>query len=645
MHLTPGLRSSFLGGAALLGTAVPAAALPSEAQQVPKPKPTTLADLSLEDLSRIEVTSVSKRPEKLSETAAAVYVITSEDIRRSGADSIPEALRLAPNLEVARIGASQYAISARGFDSGTSNKLLVLIDGRSVYTPLYSGMFWDAQDVVLQDVDRIEVISGPGGTLWGSNAVNGVINIITRRAGDTEGLLLRAGAGSEERALATVRYGVRLSETAAFRVYGKFTNRDATVREASGADAMDGWHMAQGGFRLDWSRDADAMTVQGDSYSGALHQPTLQDQTLAGTNLLGRWSHAWSKDSDLQVQFYYDRTERISPGVFGEDLDTLDLDLQHRYRISARQQLIWGGGGRFMQDDVRNSASLAFLPAHKDLRLYNLFGQYDVDLVPERLDLALGAKLEHNVYTGWEFQPSGRLSWKITESQLLWTAVSRAVRTPSRLDRELFAPGNPPYLLAGGPDFRSESVVAYELGYKVQTTARLSFSASSFYNVYKHLRTLEPSAGGMPYVIANQMEGETYGGEVWADLVLTDHWRLKPGYAYLHKDLRLLPGSQSPNGVQTEGNDPEHRFTLSSILNVGAHVELDGTIRHVSALPAPEVPGYTTLDVHLAWRPTEAWEIALIGQNLFDRRHPEFGAGATRDDLERSAMLRVTWTF
>ncbi len=644
------LRRHLSGSVFLVLLGVPAPGFGSAAQQAPpKPKSSSLADLSLEDLANIEVTSVSKRPEKPSEAAAAIFVITSEDIRRSGANSLPEALRLAPNLEVARTGSSQYAISARGFDTTTSNKLLVLIDGRSVYTPLYSGMFWDAQDVVLQDIDRIEVISGPGGALWGSNAVNGVINIITRRAGDTEGLLLRGGAGNEERAFATVRYGLKFSDTAAFRVYGKFTNRDSLVKDNNGADAQDGWRKAQGGFRLDWGGSADAFTLQGDSYTGTLHQPVLRDQTIAGSDFQGRWNHAWSKDSDLQVQLYYDRTERTYPSVFGENLDTYDLDLQHRYRYTERQELIWGGGIRFMQDDVRNGASLAFLPAHKDLRLYNLFAQYGLSLVPGSLDLTLGAKLEHNVYTGWEFQPTGRLSWKVDARQFLWAAVSRAVRTPSRIDRDFYSPGAPPFtVLNGGPDFRSETVVAYELGYKVQPNPRFSLSFSPFYNVYDHLRTIEPSAGGLPpYQFENNMDGHTYGAELWADLVLTDNWRLKPGYAFLRKSLRVLPGSQDPGGPQAEGNDPEHRFTLSSVFNLGAHFELDGTLRHMSALPAPAVPAYTTLDVHLAWRPNGQWEIALIGQELFAKPHAEISASphAPPNALEPRGIAGVTGHF
>ncbi|HJU84721.1 MAG TPA: TonB-dependent receptor [Holophagaceae bacterium] len=643
MH--PPCRPGLCPGLCLLAFAA-APGLGSTAQQAPTVKPSSLADLSLEELARIEVTSVSKRPEKVQETAAAIFVITAEDIRRSGADSLPEALRLAPNLEVARVDASQYAISARGFNSGTSNKLLVLIDGRSVYTPLYSGMFWDAQDVVLQDIDRIEVVSGPGGTLWGSNAVNGVINIITRSSRDTQGLLVRGGAGSEDRAHATLRYGGRLSDTVSFRVYGKVNDHDSTVKEATGADGQDGWRKAQGGFRFDWGRETDALTLQGDAYTGTLHQPVLEDKTIAGANLVGRWGHAWSRDSDFQAQLTLDHTERTYPEVFGEILNTFDLDLQHRFKLGGRQEIVWGGGYRFMKDHVRNTPALAFLPDRKELPLYNLFAQDTFALAPGRVDLTLGAKLEHNVYSGWEFQPTARLSWKADERQFLWASASRAVRTPSRIDRDFYVPATPPYLLAGGPGFRSETLMAYEAGYRLQYTPRLSFSISPFYNVYQHLRTLEPPAGGTyPYTIANEMEGETFGAELWADLVLTDRWRLKPGYAYLHENLRLTPGSRSPNGTGSEGNDPVHRLTLSSFLNLGASFELDGTLRYVSALPDPEVPSYTALDLHLAWRPTSQWEIAVVGQNLLDRRHPEFGAYATRNELERSAQLRVAWTF
>ena len=413
-----------------------------------------LTELSLEDLMNIEVTSVSKKPERLSDAAAAVYVITREDIRRSGYTSIPEILRLAPNLQVARVNSSQYAITAQGFNSTTiANKLLVLIDGRSVYTPLFSGVFWDVQDTLIEDIERIEVISGPGGTLWGSNAVNGVINIITRHSRDTTGALVSLGAGTEELG-AGVRYGAKLGENATLRVYGKGFNRDNTVR-GNGTNVEDSWKKGQLGFRTDWARGSDAFTLQGDGYTGTIDQ-VGDDSSISGANLLARWNRTLQGGSALQVLGYFDRTRRVSPGTFGELLDTYDIEAQHRFQLGASHDIVWGGGYRLMHDAVTNSAVLAFLPNVRVLRLANGFLQDSIAL-RERLNLTLGVKLESNSYTGLEVQPNARLAWKFRDDALLWSAVSRVVRTPSRLDRDLFAPGSPPFLmLNGGPDFKKE---------------------------------------------------------------------------------------------------------------------------------------------------------------------------------------------
>lgn len=606
--------------------------------------PGSLADLSIEELANIEITSVSRKPEKLSEAAAAVFVITHEDIRRSGATSIPEVLRLAPNLQVARVDSSQYAISARGFNSTTANKLLVLIDGRSVYTPLFSGVFWDVQDTLLDNIERVEIISGPGATLWGANAVNGVINIITRNAQDTQGAFLSGGVGSEERALAGLRYGGKLSDTAFYRVYGKYFERDNTML-ANGASVPDAWHKGQGGFRIDWSSAGDTLTLQGDVYRGAIDQALFDDKNIEGGNLLGRWERSGAGDSNLQLQVYYDHTEREFPGIFAEIRNTFDIDLQHRLKFAERHEIIWGGGYRFSRDDVSNRASLAFLPERRDLNLVNLFVQDSIALIKDRLQLTLGSKFEHNDYTGFEAQPSARVSWNPHEEQWLWGAVSRAVRTPSRIDRDLFAPASPPFLLAGGPDFESETVIAYELGYRGQPHGRVSLAVSMFYNVYRRLRSLQPVPATSAFVIVNRMEGETYGAELWADIELTDSWHLKPGYAFLHTDLRLPSASGDPLGVRAAGNDPEHRFLLRSVMDLTPELELDWIVRHVSALPDPNVPSYTTLDLRLGWKASKQLQVSLIAQNLFDKRHPEFGQAATRSEIERSVLLRAAWKF
>src|SRR5216110_1012805 len=397
-----------------------------------------LKQFSLEELLNLEVTTVSKRPEKLTEAASAIQVITQEDIRRSGATSIPEALRLASNLEVAQVDSRQWAISARGFNSTTVNKLLVLIDGRTVYTPLYSGVFWDVQDIPLWDVDRIEVISGPGATLWGANAVNGVINVITRNSRDSQGLLVSGGGGTELRGFGNARYGGALSPTVHYRVYGTGFARQPTLLPSS-LDAADGWHALQGGFRVDWDASpTNGVSVHGDLYDGRIGQPSAGDIAVSGRNLAARWSHTISATSDVRTELYYDRTHRDIPGTFGEDLDTYDVDIQHRTELGERHDLVWGLGYRLINDRVVNSAVVEFLPPHVARQWFTGFVQDEIALVPNRLHVALGTKLEHNDYTGFEIQPSGRANWRLSPSGTLWAAVARALRTPSRIDRELF---------------------------------------------------------------------------------------------------------------------------------------------------------------------------------------------------------------
>src|SRR5258707_12653187 len=420
-----------------------------------------LAELSLEELANLQVTSVSRRAERLADAAAALYVITGEDIRRSGVTSLPEALRLAPNLEVARIDSRQYAISARGFNNSIGNKLLVLIDGRTVYTPLFSGVFWDAQDTLLDDIERIEVTSGPGATLCAANAVNGVIDVITRGAHETRGTLAEAGAGNRERGI-SARHGFDLNG-GAMRIYAKAFDRDNTVR-ANGAAVRDEWHNTQAGFRGDWGSEARGFTLQGDLYRGSIQQPVGDDTSISGGNLLGRITRELAGGSRVQAQVYYDNTQREIPGSFSERLNTFDAEAQHSFQATPNQFGTWRGGHRRADDRVTNSAQLAFLPDATTLRWTNVFAQDEVAL-GSRWRLTLGSKLESNVYTGTDFLPSARLAWKLDEHHLLWTAVSRAVRAPSRLDRDLFTPSQPPFVLAGGPDFRSAVAQGYELGY------------------------------------------------------------------------------------------------------------------------------------------------------------------------------------
>ncbi|HZE61161.1 MAG TPA: TonB-dependent receptor [Burkholderiales bacterium] len=596
----------------------------------------SLADMSLEDLANLSVTSVSRRAEPLSQAPAALYVITGEDIRRSGVTSLPEALRLAPNLEVARIDSRQYAISARGFNNAIGNKLLVLIDGRTVYTPLFSGVFWDAQDTLLDDVERIEVISGPGATLWGANAVNGVINVITRSAHETRGTLAEAGAGNKERGI-SARHGFDLNG-GAMRIYAKAFERDNTVR-ANGAAVPDEWHNAQTGFRGDWGSAARGFTLQGDLYRGSIQQAVGDDTSISGGNLLGRITRELAGGSRVQAQVYYDTTQRDIPGSFSERLNTFDAEAQHSFQATPNQLITWGGGHRRAYDRVTNSAQLAFLPDATTLRWTNVFAQDEVAL-GSRWRLTLGSKLESNVYTGTEFLPSARLAWKLDEHRLVWTAVSRAVRAPSRIDRDLFAPAQPPFLIAGGPDFRSEVAKVYELGYRAQPAARLSYSVTGFYSQYDHLRSVERA--GTAFVLANRMEGRGKGIEAWGTLQVTPAWRLNAGALLLDQDLRFEPGSADTN-VAAAGNDPKHQFSLRSSHNLAPKHHLDLMARYVGALPSPAVPAYAALDARYAWQVHRDLELSVTAQNLFDHSHPEFGAAPNRSEIERGVFVRAKW--
>jgi iron complex outermembrane recepter protein len=601
----------------------------------------TLKKLSLEQLFDLEVTSVSQKPESLSQTAAAVHVVTQDDLRRAGALSIPEALRNIPGVEVARVSARDYAITARGFNGTVANKLLVLIDGRSVYTPLYSGVFWDVQDTFMEDIEQIEVIRGPGATVWGANAVNGVINVLTKSAAQSQGWLLAGGGGNAERGFGGARYGGPLGSHAFFRVYGKHFDRDATLR-ANGQEAGDEFQMNQGGLRIDWTPSAtDGFTLQGDAYAGFARQPNADAVDLSGGNVSAQWTRRFSTSADLQIRAYYDRTDRDIPATFGEALDTYDVTLRHRFG-AGRHDLVWGLEYRHSRDDVTNSPSLAFLPPQQSRHLATFFVQDERALLENRLHLIAGSKFEHNDYTGFEYQPSGRFTWTPSSSQTLWGAVSRAVRTPSRIDRDLFAPATPPYLLVGGPNFESEVLRAIELGYKAQATEYLTASISTFYNHYDKLRSLER---GPPFYLANGFKAQTYGVEGEAAYQVTRRWRLNPGYTFLRLDLDTSPGSTDTTQRRQEGDSPRHQLFVRSSLSLPRDLALDVTVRYIGELPNQRVPAYTTADARLAWQSTSAIEVAIVGQNLLDPRHPEFGLPGTRREVERSLYGKATCHF
>jgi iron complex outermembrane receptor protein len=609
-----------------------------------------LADLSLEALGNIEITSVSKRAERLSGAPTSIYVITAADIRRSGAASLPEVLRLAPNLHVARSSASEYVVTARGFAGNSANKMLVLIDGRSVYTPLYSGVFWDVQEVMLEDVDRIEVISGPGSTLWGVNAVNGVINVITRDAGATQGRLVAAQAGNAG-SRASARMGGTAGSDMAWRLYATH----AAKRNTETADEVpidDGGHLTQVGFRADAQTGADRLMLLANAYQGRRDQPASGGQqiergpvTVSGAHVLGSWERQLDDGASLKLQGYLDHTERTAEPIFGDRLDTLDLQFQHSLAAIGNHGLVWGAQYRTAWDRVDNSIYLAFLPPNRRQTWASLFAQDDVTLGDD-LRLSLGVRAEHNDYTGIEFLPTARLAWSWAPRQSTWAAVSRTVRAPSRLDRDFYVPGQAPYQLRGGAEFDSEVATVVEWGYRGQPTEATSLSATLYRAEYDHLRTVQFDPVEQVFVIANGMEGRTSGIELWGSLQALPRWRLHAGYSHLWQDLRLKPGSNDARTVAaTEGASPKYWWTLRSAHDLGAQVELDLMLRHVARLALPEVPSYTALDMRLAWRPHPTFELALAGQNLIGGGHGEFAERATRQQLKQAWFVQANWQF
>jgi iron complex outermembrane receptor protein len=613
----------------------------------------SLKTLSIEDLMDLQVTSVSKRGEPLSDAAAAVYVITRQEILNSGARSLPDILRLAPNLEVAQITSSSFAITARGFNGPAASKLLVLVDGRSVYTPYHSGVSWDIQDVLPEDIERIEVISGPGATLWGANAVNGVINIITRRAGDTQDGSLRVGGGNLEQR-GSVQYGGQAGSALNYRAYVDSFHYDDDLT-AAGTNAEDAWHKSQAGFRLDWTPARDMVTLQGDAYTGSEDQLQSANETVSGHNLLSRWSHTFTDASSVQVQAYYDYTKYSIPDIGSDELNTYDLDVQHSFGWGSRQSIVWGGGVRTEDDNfptvLSNTQLLLFSPPQRTLNYSNAFLQDSISL-SRTLKLIVGTKYEHDAYTRGEPLPDARLSWKLSDNNLLWAAVSQAVRAPSRLDRDLFEVSGPVVLIRGG-DFQDERLTAYELGYRSQPSAKSSLSISMFYNAYNDLRSVQYSPGpALPAMFANGMAGNTHGIEAWGNYQMNEWWRLSAGGNWLHENLHYDPGSSALGGIALAGDDPSYQIALRSTMSFSRGWLLYLDLRHIGALPSPASPSYTELNAHLSWTVARAITIALTGSNLIHAHHLEFGTtaaplqlGATGVESGRSVFLEVQTRF
>lgn len=634
-----------------------------------------LFELSIEELGKLRVTSVSRRSEPLRSAASAVYVITAEDIRRSGYRSLPEILRLAPGVEVARNGAHSWTISIRGFNSDLSNKLLVLIDGRSIYSPLFAGIFWDAQDTFIQDIERIEVIAGPGGTLWGANAVNGVINIVTRTAWDTQGAVLDLGAGNENRGFGGLRVGWQPTEDVAARAYIKYSNRDASML-VTGEDGFDDWSALQGGFRADWNRRSDErLTLQGDVYVAELSDLLRPEFTLGtlpgpdrpgevdigGFNVIARWDRDFESGGHVQLQAYFDHTSRDIPGTFDERRNTYDFDLQHDLAATGRHRIIWGAGLRITSDDLDNTTFASFLPEERTDETISVFVQDDIALWNDDTVLTVGAKLEHNAYADFELQPNVRFTWRADERQTVWAAVSRAVRIPARLNTDLvlFAPIPVPgvpvpfYFNATGSDaFQSEELVATELGYRVGYGQNLSFDLALFHHDYDQLQTQElgtatPVGDPVEYVIlpatlANNMQGRATGGTLVANWQVADAWRLQLQYAYLDLELETEPGSTDTGATSIAGNSPAHQLAVHSSLELPGNLDLYTAIRYVDELPNLGVPDRTVVDLSLGWRPVESLRTSLTIRNLNDDEHLEFGGGNL---IERSAWLGAAWTF
>lgn len=645
-----------------------------------------LSTLSLEELMNVEVTSVSKKPQLLTQSAAAVHVISSENIRRSGVSTLPDALRLVPGVQVARIDSNKWAVSIRGFNDRFANKLLVLIDGRSVYTPLFSGVFWNVQDIMLEDIDRIEVIRGPGATLWGANAVNGVINIITKDASETQGGMVTTTVGTEQTVKSTFRYGSKIGDDLFYRYFIQHSEHDDFVNHLK-QDAADEWGITRSGFRMDWEPNSeDHITLLGGGYAGkdgttfrlpVLSPPYFQnidvEDDIWGVNLLTKWDHTISDQSDFSIQFFYDKNVRDSI-VVGEDRDTVDLEFQHRYDFANAHELIWGMGYRFSTDDVSDSLSLQFRPQQKEHHLFQSFIQDEITLLEDELRWILGTKVEHNDYSGFEIQPNTRLIWTPNDRHTFWASVSRAVRTPSRvetegrIDLETIPPNNPlnPFvtpvfsIAAGNRNFNSEDLMAYELGYRTFINGSITIDTTAFYNEYDNLlngdfTSLYPAEeNGIPYLVTellagNFLYGETYGIEMSSRVQVNSWWNMQLAFSALDIQVHIDPGHFDATQYADERGSPSYQLSMLQSFDLPKNVELDLWLRYVTELPGYEVQDIFSMDVRLGWQPTENLSLSIGAQNLFDKQEQEFTRAyfinSLPTEIERSFYAKLTYTW
>ncbi|MFA7239525.1 MAG: TonB-dependent receptor [Sulfuricellaceae bacterium] len=636
-----------------------------------------LADYSLEQLMdmRVEVTSAGRKAQKLEDTAAAIYVITAEEIRRSGMTSIPELLRMVPGLQVAQIDASTWAISSRGFNGPRSSKLLVLLDGRTLYTPTNSGVDWDTQDTVLEDIERIEVIRGTGGTMWGANAVNGVISIITKSAAATHGGLVNAGISNTERQ-GTLRYGGHIGEAGHFRVYAKSAAYDS-LPLASGAAARSRRDLRRAGFRADWVLDGgDTVTAQGDAYEGSFdytastltlappaNTPTAKTAGLKGGNLLARWQRALSATSDWALQFYYDAYERRNARQGGRR-DTYDLDFQHHFLWDDAHDIVWGGGYRQTGDRMDSTFKETFNPAQRTDQVVNAFIQDEIALNQDSLYLIVGSKFERNDYTGFEYEPNLRLRWKIDAQQTAWAAVSRAIHAPSREDVNLVTSLNASAgaggitsvrQVQGNPAMQSTSVLAYEAGYRAQPGEQVQVDATAFYNEYCNLKTTEPAASYLvagdpgyrvlPQVFANKAGATTHGMEWSGNWRPRDKWQIKAAYTWLKMDIRRDADSGDASIEREVGLSPQSQWQFQVFHSPVDNLDLSAALYYVDGLPRQSLPAYTRFDARAGWRVRRDLELSLTGHNLFDPGHSEYGSIAGNIEIPRSIYGAATWRF
>ncbi len=621
----------------------------------------TLLDLPMEELMKVQVTSASRRAQKLTDVPSAIFVITQDDIKRSGVTNIPDALRMAPGVQVDRIGTDRWAISIRGFNGRFANKLQVLMDGRSVYNPIMSGTMWEQQDTMIEDIDRIEVIRGPAATVWGINSVNGVINIITKKAADTQGTLLTAGGGSFEHGFVGARYGGKINEDTPFRVYAKGFTRDSTTSLTGGSNS-DEWHSARGGFRVDHSRGIDQFTLQGDFFSNfigdtidpaKLSLPSLNPNGIRGSNEGGnvrfRWDRTLSDRSSIMLQTYYDKLNYQVGQVIGFHTESFDVDFQHRLPLFDRHDVTYGANYRMYHTHMHETELVSLSPASRTNNVFSGFIRDEITLIPERLSLTLGTRLDRNDFTGLEIQPNARLMWTPNAENSAWAAVSRAVRTPNRAENDAVLkslqlssiPGFPvlPFpvqaMFNGQSNFQSEKLLAYEVGYRRQLTPHASVDIAGFVNDYTQLRDtsidgITLGAGFPRHLIAKVMSNNaasalTYGGEVSADWRPTDNWRLQANYSFIHLDITANPLTKQFDG-STAGADkstPQHQISFRSNYDFSDRLQLNLWLRYHSRMPLYNIPDFVTMDGKLVYKPYKNTELFVVGQNLFSQLHQE----------------------